>query len=239
MARAAVGLGAAVAVLATLAAFLVSAVDRDGSALAARPPHAHQEKGIHKIKHVIVIMQENRSFDSYFGTFPGADGIRMKGGRPAVCLPDPGYGGCQAPYPDHADENHGGGHFKADVVPQIDGGRMDGFLSEAEKAGYCPDGRAACDVMGYHTGSDIPNYWSYAKHFVLQDRMFEPVNSWSVPSHLYLVSEWSASCRRPVPMSCRSYINLPQQRYPFAWTDLTYLLHKHHVSWGWYLDHST
>jgi len=32
--------------------------------------------GIHTIKHVIVIMQENRSFDSYFGTYPGADGSR-------------------------------------------------------------------------------------------------------------------------------------------------------------------
>ena len=31
--------------------------------------------GIHKIKHVVVIMQENRSFDQYFGTYPGADGI--------------------------------------------------------------------------------------------------------------------------------------------------------------------
>src|SRR5215471_15153978 len=40
--------------------------------------------GIHKIKHVIIIVQENRSFDSYFGTFPGADGIPMKGGKPAV-----------------------------------------------------------------------------------------------------------------------------------------------------------
>ena len=30
---------------------------------------------IHKIKHVVVIMQENRSFDTYFGTYPGADGI--------------------------------------------------------------------------------------------------------------------------------------------------------------------
>jgi phospholipase C len=193
--------------------------------------------GIHKIKHVIVIMQENRSFDSYFGTFPGADGIPMKGGKPAVCTPDPAYGGCQAPYADHADENHGGGHWEPDIPPQIDGGKMDGFLSEAEKAGYCKDGRAACDVMGYHTGSDIPNYWSYAKHFVLQDRMFEPVASWSVPSHLYLVSGWSASCDSKNPMSCRSYINLPQQHYPFSWTDLTYLLHKHHVSWGWYLDH--
>ena len=40
--------------------------------------------GIHKIKHVIVIMQENRSFDSYFGTYPGADGIPAN-----ACAPDP------------------------------------------------------------------------------------------------------------------------------------------------------
>ena len=38
--------------------------------------------GIHKIKHVIIVMQENRSFDSYFGTYPGADGIPMKNGKP-------------------------------------------------------------------------------------------------------------------------------------------------------------
>ena len=45
--------------------------------------------GIHKIKHVIIVMQENRSFDSYFGTFPGADGIPMQNGVPTVCVPDP------------------------------------------------------------------------------------------------------------------------------------------------------
>ncbi|HEY8045390.1 MAG TPA: alkaline phosphatase family protein, partial [Streptosporangiaceae bacterium] len=42
--------------------------------------------GIHKIKHVIMIMQENRSFDSYFGTYPGADGIPMSNGVPTVCV---------------------------------------------------------------------------------------------------------------------------------------------------------
>ena len=198
-------------------------------------------QGIEKIEHVVVIMQENRSFDSYFGTFPGADGIPMKHGKPAVCLPDPRHGGCQRPYPDHANENHGGGHFEPDVPRQINGGKMNGFLSEAEQEGYCksPD-RSACDIMGYHTGSDIPNYWSYAKHFVLQDRMFEPVASWTVPSHLYMVSAWAALCPQPGnPMSCRSYMDYPNaQRYPYAWTDITYLLHKHHVTWGWYLDHS-
>ena len=200
--------------------------------------------GIHKIKHVIMIVQENRSFDSYFGTFPGADGIPMKDGKPAVCLPDPLHGGCQAPYPDHADQNFGGGHFEPDVGPALDGGKMDGFVSDAEKTGYCKQlsSSAPCqtDVMGYHTGSDIPNYWSYARHFVLQDHMFEPVDSWSLPSHLYLVSGWAALCPQPQnPMSCRSYIQYANaQRYPFAWTDITYLLHKDHVSWGWYLDHS-
>ena len=48
--------------------------------------------------------------------------------------------------------------------------------------------------MGYHTQSDIPNYWTYAKDFVLQDHMFEPNASWSLPSHLFLVSEWAAHC---------------------------------------------
>ena len=42
-----------------------------------------------KIKHVIVVMQENRSFDSYFGTYPGADGIPMQNGTPTACVNDP------------------------------------------------------------------------------------------------------------------------------------------------------
>ena len=41
------------------------------------------------IKHVIIIMQENRSFDTYFGTYPGADGIPMRNGVPTVCVSDP------------------------------------------------------------------------------------------------------------------------------------------------------
>jgi phospholipase C len=46
--------------------------------------------------------------------------------------------------------------------------------------------------MGYHTASDIRNDWAWAKDFVLQDHMFEPNASWSLPSHLCFVSEWSA-----------------------------------------------
>jgi phospholipase C len=200
--------------------------------------------GIHKIKHVVIIMQENRSFDSYFGTFRGADGIPMKDGKPspATCNPDPLHGGCIAPYPDHADLQQGGGHFEPDFPPDVNHGKMNGYVAQQEKDCKIKTPGSSCqtDVMGYHTGSDIPNYWSYAKHFVLQDHMYSSARSWSTPNRLFLISGWSALCPQPGnPMSCRSYMDLPDaQRYPYAWTDITYLLHKQHVSWGWYLDHS-
>jgi len=218
--------------------------------------------GIHKIKHVIVIMQENRSFDSYFGTFPGADGIPMNRGLPTACSPDLQHRSCQRPYVDHADDQAGGPHGAGQAVRAIDGGKMDGFVNVVEQARRrCTDPlNPACafgplDVMGYHTGTDIPNYWSYARNFVLQDHMFEPTASWSLPAHLFMVSEWSATCKRhDVPASCT---NSPNQAHPwpatrwgqypagtkntpiYAWTDLTYLLHRAHVSWGYYLDAGT
>src|SRR5690349_17852458 len=55
---------------------------------------------IHKIRHVVVIMQENRSFDSYFGTYPGADGLPARHGHFTVCVPDPTRGGCDRPFHD-------------------------------------------------------------------------------------------------------------------------------------------
>ncbi len=50
-----------------------------------------------------MIMQENHSFDNYFGTYPGADGIPMVSGTPTVCSPNPVRGTCDAPYHDTGD----------------------------------------------------------------------------------------------------------------------------------------
>src|ERR1051326_5898179 len=72
--------------------------------------------GIHRIKHVVVIMQENRSFDSYYGTYPGADGIPMKDGVPTVCVPDPQTHQCVKPYHDSQDRNGGGPHGAANAT---------------------------------------------------------------------------------------------------------------------------
>jgi phospholipase C len=218
--------------------------------------------GIHKIKHVIVIQQENRSFDSYFGTYPGVEGIPMKNGRPSVCVDDPRTSRCVAPYVDHADVNGGGPHNDTSATADIDGGKMDGFIAQAEsgRKGCTNPADPACtnsanpDVMGYHTASDIPNYWTYAHDFVLQDHMYEPDASWSLPAHLFLVSEWSAYCtQHNNPSSCTNTIkNLRRQggrppdapayldgstsNHPvYAWTDLTHLLYQQHVTWGYYV----
>jgi phospholipase C len=207
---------------------------------------------IHKIKHVVVIMQENRSFDSYFGTYPGADGIPA-----GVCVPNPRRHHCERPFIDHSDVNGGGPHGADSARLDINGGKMNGFVVQAERgAEGCKDVTdPACtnsptpDVMGHHTKSDIPNYWAYAKNFVLQDHMFEPNASWSLPEHLFQVSEWSAKCTaHHDPSSCTNALQEPglppdfavsgRKTHPlpiYAWTDLTYLLHKDNVSWGYYV----
>ena len=224
------------------------------------PPKA--PVAIHKIKHVIVIMQENRSFDQYFGTYPGADGIpREANGDFAVCVPDPLKGACQKPFHDTNDLNAGGPHGAANAVADVNGGRMNGFVAQAEVARrrgckknpndpICSQRSVNPDVMGYHDGRDIPNYWAYARNFVLQDHLYEPNASWSLPAHLFLVSEWSARCSRANdPMSCVNALQNPGAPPDwrgshgvapnYAWTDLTYLLYKHRVSWRYYVFSGT
>jgi phospholipase C len=218
--------------------------------------------GIHKIKHVIIVMQENRSFDSYFGTYPRADGIPMSHGSPSVCVPGPA-GGCTRPYHDAADVNGGGPHGVASAIVDVNGGKMDGFIRQRDAARIScanPDDPAcahgAPDVMGYHTAAEIPNYWAYARNFVLNDHMFEPVRSWSLAEHTYLVSGWSARCQNSSPGSCVNDIAGPYDVTQFdtavrqelatgvtsidlAWTDITRLLYTHHVSWRYYVQGGT
>src|SRR5262249_29474632 len=78
---------------------------------------------IHKIKHVVVIMQENRSFDTYFGRYPGADGIPE-----GVCVPNPRRHHCQRPFVDHSDVNGGGPHGADSARLDVNGGKMNGFV---------------------------------------------------------------------------------------------------------------
>ncbi len=208
-------------------------------------------QGIHKIKHIVIIMQENRSFDNYFGTYPHADGIPGLAGHPGTvpCLPQADSSApCVKPFHDRYDSNLGGPYYYGDLPIDADKGAMTGFvINEQNYDSQCGCGPSvpANDAMGYHTRQDIPNYWKYADNFVLQDHMFASVASWSLPSHLFLTSGWSAKCTtHNDPTSCQNAPASPDSppgwqgnKTPpiYAWTDVTYLLHKHHISWGYYI----
>jgi len=125
------------------------------------------------IQHIVILVKENRSFDNYFGTFPGADGTRvgrLSTGRvvPLIHAPD---------------------HTLLDIAHQgdaahiaVDQGRMDGFNL---LPGAVQDGQDIALSQLYQ--SDIPNYWTYAKTFTLDDHFFSTINGPSYPNHLVTV----------------------------------------------------
>jgi phospholipase C len=217
---------------------------------------AEEPQSIHKIQHVVMITQENRSFDTYFGTFPGANGIPA-----GTCVTDPVHGGCIQPFYSALDVSEGGPHGTEAAIADIDGGRMDGFVQQAEEKDSCTatGGCGKCkkksatecarEVMGYHDSRNIDNYWTYAKDFTLQDDMFESEASWSLTEHLAMVSAWSAACSKKEPenpLACASSLSpatpakvwsapLDPGHTLYPWTDLTYLMDKAGVSWRYYI----
>jgi phospholipase C len=123
----------------------------------------------------VIVLQENHSFDNYFGTYPGADGTL---GKP-LCLPNvPGGTVCTSPYHEATltpvDLNHDWKAAHAD----FNLGRMDGFVYTEGNPG----------TMGYFERADLPRYWKAADQYVLCDHYFTSVMSESAPNHLFLVA---------------------------------------------------
>jgi len=228
----------------------VTAPARERTSVSPKPPPSIEPQGIFKLDHLIFVVQENRSFDHYFGTYPGADGIPKN-----VCVPHPMLDDkCMEPYHGTNLNNVGGPHGKTPAVRDINGGKMDGFIRStliSDKTDDCTREPFAdrCDaktgpqrqpdVMSYFTRREIPNYWAYADEYVLQDRIFESVDSFSLPSHMMLISGWAASCKNPHdPMSCTSNPTV-KQTSAYPWTDITWLLHREGVSWAYYVGDGT
>jgi phospholipase C len=129
------------------------------------------------IKHIVFMIEENRSFDNVFGRFPGADGamtatVSMGVGTQSTALvPEPYY------------LWHDIGHDWHDALVSIDGGRMDGF-SHISYADLNGDKAAYQQLMP----QDIPNLYAYAHAFTLSDRTFASVGASTFPNHLYTVA---------------------------------------------------
>jgi phospholipase C len=186
------------------------------SAPAARSP------GMQKVQHIIFILQENRSFDNYFGTFPGADGF-----PPSTCLPKlPSGSDCVAPF--HMpkgepvwDLDHGWESEHA----AYDNGRMDGFVW-VHGTPY---------TMAYYDERDIPNYWAYARAFTLCDQFFSSELSESLTNHLYSVAAQSAGLIEGVG-SIGELEDVLDDSAGLTIASMVDLFSKNHISWKYYVE---
>jgi phospholipase C len=148
------------------------------------------------IKHVVILMQENRSFDHYFGTLPGVrgfsdpDAITLSTGRSVFHQPDVvNAAGYLLPF--HLDTRA----TSAQAIPSTshawsvqhnawNNGKMDNWLPAHRAA----DGVNGPYVMGYHTRDDIPFQFALAESFTVCDRYFCSVMGPTWPNRLYLMS---------------------------------------------------
>ena len=239
-----------------------------GSSSAAVKIKIAPATGIHKIRHVVIIMQENRSFDSYFGTFPGADGIPA-----GVCVPDPGQRQLRGPVPRPLRPQLRRPARLGNALADIDSGRMDGFVAQAEQGMGCTTGNPNCSpctetsqraraaaALRRRDGLprrardpqllDLRGGLRAPGPHVRAQRLVEPARS---PVHglgVVGVLQQPVGSRPPVTATSRTPIPTPPSagtdfsspndgQLHYAWTDITYLLHQQNVSWAYYVFQGT
>ncbi len=172
------------------------------------------------IKHVIVIVQENHSFDNYFGTYPEANGTLINGitsrlepidGIPkGICVP---FGtGCLSPYYANAGNTFSPSEGQVTYENDYDNGKMDGFAAYS--------GPQSLAYFDYH---QIPAYWVYAEEYGLADNYFAPALSTTNPNRLILLAG-------DTPVSQNDG---PPPYLPYNLTILNQLS-AHGISWGYF-----
>jgi phospholipase C len=151
--------------LAALMSSAPAAASATQPASPARSAHHQSVAATTPIKHFIFLMQGGRTFDNYFGTYPGADGppagtcqLRIAG------LPTHG---CVQPFPLTGKQPPPLGASRTTVFAQYHHGKMDGFVSA-----YQRQGRNGSPVMGYYDHRQLPFYWNAARSYVLFDHFF-------------------------------------------------------------------
>lgn len=196
------------------------------------------------IKYVIVICQENRSFDSYFGTYPFAPGFKPLPGTPFVNgIPAGSYNPDKKGNPIYAyrftknqkitaDPEHG----YETMMEAYNKGKMDKFYFVSARK-HVDKGMAA---MGHYDAETIPEYWNYAQNYSLADNWFQPVFGSSTPGALYLVAAQSGTKKDPIiggqrpaygPYGADKPTNLAD---PLTYPNIGDLLSEKKISWKWY-----
>jgi phospholipase C len=150
-----------------------------GTTTAPTPDAGPPPAVTYPIKHVVVVVKENHTFDNYFGSFPGAEGTSTYKRSD----------GSVHPVPRALDKvDHDTSHAHSAGLVDYDNGKMDGWDKPGGSA------KDATDEQPYaqYQEADIPNYWQYAKHFVLADHFHTEMIGPSFPGHLDVLAAQSA-----------------------------------------------
>lgn len=197
------------------------------------------------LKHVIVIVMENRSFDNMFHGFPGADSAnfgRVHTGQSIPLIAAPYEGNCD---PDHSHEAW---------LKDYNGGRMNGFdTAPASCVGPVASNGAtpATYPYGYLPLAEVAPYWNLAAQFGVADRMFASQSGPSYPGHMYIVAGTSGNQTDdpsdPLVWGCDAkagttvpYLGSNGQiagtQFPCLYTQPTMgnLLDRYHIPWAYY-----
>jgi phospholipase C len=145
------------------------------------------------IKHFVAVMQEMRSFDSYFGTFPNANGIPS-----GVCMPAPPVRGvpspCVKPFAIGNRPTRRLSDTRAAFAKQYAAGAMNGFVTAQSTRGV-----TNALPMAHYEAGDLEYYWSLARNYAVFDRYFASARGGSLPNHMYWVTGTAGSSGETVP----------------------------------------
>src|SRR6185437_9856181 len=195
-------------------------------------------KSLRDIKHVVILMQENRSFDHYFGTLAGVrgfgdpDALKLPNGKSVLYQPDTeNPNGYLLPFhlntrQSSAQKIPSTSHAWAVQHESWNGGRMNQWLQAHRKA----DGVHGPYVMGYYNREDIPFQFALAEAFTLCDSYHCSVMGPTYPNRMY----WMTGTIDPDGRNRGPIINNNVPRGGYTWTTYAERLEKGGVSWKVY-----
>jgi phospholipase C len=171
------------------------------------------------LRHFVSVMQENHTFDNYFGTYPRADGTPAK-----ACVPlNPAVpANCIPPYPigKRPIQNLASGVIPFEAA--YSKGAMNGFAAAQTTRSVAPE-----LPMGYYDDRDIPYYWNLADQYVLFDRFFTSIGGGSVWNHMYWVTGTPGDTTRET---------IPSGGFPNTTQTIFDQLQAKGVSWKFYVQ---
>jgi phospholipase C len=193
-----------------------------------------------QIEHVVIVIQENRSFDHYLGSLRGVRGFddHPPGSAGPFSQPAPtGQAGARAPF--HLDTTTTKAACTNDVThdwaPQHacwNGGAMDGWA----RTHATEDGVDGAVTMGYYTRADLPYYYALADAFTVCDAYHCSVLGPTGPNRVYSVSAWSdpnATQGGPI-VATEDFKTSTAAKFSRTWTTMPERMQSQGVSWKVY-----